>query len=51
MVEDMKTKAGVGRSTTMAPNVGRSPAGGREEGLDRPLKDEDDGFYQLVTKY
>jgi len=28
----------------MAPNVGRSPAGGREEGLDRPRKDEDDGF-------
>ena len=24
--------------------VGRSPAGGREEGLDRPRKDEDDGF-------
>ena len=28
----------------MAPKVGRSPAGGREEGLDRPRKDEDDGF-------
>ena len=24
--------------------MGRSPAGGREEGLDRPRKDEDDGF-------
>jgi len=45
MIEEVKTeKAGVGRSTTMAPNVGRSPAGGREEGLDRPRKDEDGGF-------
>ena len=34
-----------------AQPMGRSPAGEREEGLDRPRKDEDDGFYQLVTKY
>ena len=28
----------------MTPNVGRSPAGGREEGLDRLRKDADGGF-------
>jgi len=35
---------GGAKSNNGAQPVGRSPAGGREEGLDRPGKDEDDGF-------
>ena len=55
LVDDRRSEDGQGRggakSNNGAQTVGRSPAGGREEGHDRPRKDEDDGFYQLVTKY
>jgi len=38
-------------ATTLVPNVGRGPARGREEGLERPGKTKMMGFYQLVPKY
>ena len=42
--EDGKGRGGA-KSNNGAQPVGRSPAGGREEGLDRPRKDEDDGVF------
>ena len=46
--DDRRSEDGEGRGGAKSNNgaqpVGRSPAGGREEGLDRPRKDEDDGF-------
>jgi len=49
LVDDGRSKEdGEGRGGAKYNNgaqpVGRSPAGGREEGLDRPRKHEDDGF-------
>jgi len=48
LVHDGRSEDGEGRGDAKydsgAQPVGRSPAGGREEGLDRPRKDEDDGF-------
>jgi len=41
--EDGETRSGV-KSNNGAQPVRRSPAGGQEEGLDRPRKDEDGGF-------
>ena len=53
--DDRRSKDGEGRGGAKSNNgaqpVGRSPAGGREEGLDRPGKTKMMGFYQLVTKY
>ena len=46
--DDRRSEDGEGRGGAKYNNgaqpVGRSPAGKREEGLDRPRKDEDDGF-------
>jgi len=41
--EDGEARGGAKYNNGAQP-VGRSPAGGREEGLDRTRKDEDDGF-------
>ena len=48
LVDDRRSEEdGEGRGGAKSDNgaqpVGRSPAEGREEGLDRPRKDEDDG--------
>ena len=46
--DDGRSEDGEGQGGAKYDNgaqpVGRSPAGGRDEGLDRPRKDEDDGF-------
>ena len=48
LVDDRRSEDGEGRGGAKYNNgaqpVRRSPAVGREEGLDRPRKDEDDGF-------
>jgi len=47
-LDDRRCEDGEGRGGAKSNNgaqpVGRSPAGEREKGLDRPRKDEDDGF-------
>ena len=55
LVDDGRSEDGEGRGRAKYNNgaqpVGRSPAGGREEGFDRPGKTKMMCFYQLVTKY
>ena len=47
--EDGEGRGGA-KSDNGAQAVGRSPAGGREEGLERPRKDEDDGFLSVCDE-
>jgi len=54
LVDDRRSEDGKGRGGAKYNNgaqpVGRSPAGGREEGLDRPRQDEDDGLLSACDK-